>query len=107
MVAGSARCYRDLHGSRGTAGGGRAARTELTNPRTAPPIGAPSGVHVLPLVGSAIAAAYTAGAMMLEGAAGRVILPLGKYEREANIPGARVTIPIELEHGEVGVRHGQ
>ena len=59
------------------------------------------------LVGSAIAAAYTAGAMMLEGAAGRVVLPLGKYVREANIPGREVTIPIELEHGEVGVRHGQ
>lgn len=59
------------------------------------------------LIGSAIAATYTAAAMMLEGAAGRVILPLGKYERKANIPGAKATAPIEFERGEVGVRHGQ
>lgn len=59
------------------------------------------------LVASAILAAYTATAMMLEGAAGRVVLPLGKYRRAANTPGERVTTPIELEHGEVGVREGQ
>jgi succinate-acetate transporter protein len=59
------------------------------------------------LIGSAIAATYTAGAMMLEGAWGRVVLPLGKIERGANVPGARVTLPIEYEHAEPGVRMGQ
>jgi uncharacterized protein len=59
------------------------------------------------LIASAIAAAYTAGAMLLESAAGQVVIPLGKYEREANIPGRRITSAIELEHGEVGVRQGQ
>ncbi len=59
------------------------------------------------LIGSAVAAAYTAGAMMLEGAWGRVVLPLGKYEKEANIPGGRITTPIQYEHAEPGVRQGQ
>jgi len=59
------------------------------------------------LIGSAAAAAYTAGAMMLEGTAGRVVLPLGKYKRDANIPGKQLTSAIELERGEVGVRQGQ
>ncbi|HET9163412.1 MAG TPA: GPR1/FUN34/YaaH family transporter [Solirubrobacterales bacterium] len=59
------------------------------------------------LIGSAVAATYTAGAMMLEGAWGKVVLPLGKVEREANVPGARVTLPIEYEHAEPGVRMGQ
>jgi len=59
------------------------------------------------LIGSAAAATYTAGAMMLEGAWGKVVLPLGKMEREANVPGTRVTLPIEYEHAEPGVRMGQ
>jgi uncharacterized protein len=59
------------------------------------------------LIGSAIAATYTAGAMMLEGAWGRVVLPLGKLAREANIPGRRVTQPVEFEFAEPGVRQGQ
>jgi uncharacterized protein len=59
------------------------------------------------LIGSAAAATYTAGAMMLEQAWGRVVLPLGKVEREANVPGSRVTRPIEYEHAEPGVRMGQ
>jgi uncharacterized protein len=59
------------------------------------------------LVGSAVAATYTAGAMMLEQAWGKVILPLGKVEKEANVPGTRVTRPIQYEHAEPGVRMGQ
>ncbi len=59
------------------------------------------------LVGSAVAATYTAAAMMLEGAWGRVILPLGKYERDANVPGSRFTKPIENERAMPGVRQGQ
>lgn len=58
------------------------------------------------LIGSAIVATYTAGAMMLESSAGRVILPLGKYAKKATIPGRTFTTPIEFERGEVGVRHG-
>lgn len=59
------------------------------------------------LVVSAILATYTAGAMMLESAAGRVILPLGKYKKKANIPGQEITTALEFERGEVGVRQGQ
>lgn len=59
------------------------------------------------LIGSAIAAAYTAGAMMLEGAWGRVVLPLGKTDPEANIPGNKFTRPVQFEHAEPGVRMGQ
>jgi hypothetical protein len=44
--------------------------------------------------------------MMLEGAWGRV-MPLGKLAREANVPGARITRPIQYEHAEPGVRMGQ
>ncbi|HET7589662.1 MAG TPA: acetate uptake transporter [Solirubrobacterales bacterium] len=59
------------------------------------------------LIASSVAAAYTAGAMMLESAWGRVVLPLGKVDREANVPGAKVTRPIQYEHAEPGVRMGQ
>lgn len=59
------------------------------------------------LIASAIAATYTAGAMMIEGAWGRVLLPLGKLDREANIPGRRITHPVGYEFAEPGVRQGQ
>jgi hypothetical protein len=59
------------------------------------------------LIGSAVAATYVAGAMMLEGAWGRVILPLGKHQRDANLPGHTFTLPIEWERAEPGVRQGQ
>lgn len=44
---------------------------------------------------------------MLEGAAGKVILPLGKPMMAANKPGAHVTHPVEWPLGEPGVRQGQ
>jgi succinate-acetate transporter protein len=59
------------------------------------------------LVASAICAWYVATAMMLAYAGGRVVLPLGKLDRESNRPGARRTRPIELEWAEPGVRMGQ
>jgi len=59
------------------------------------------------LVFSAGFAWYTATAMMLTGATGRTILPLGKYNRESNVPGRRPVRPIELEWAEPGVRQGQ
>jgi succinate-acetate transporter protein len=50
---------------------------------------------------------YTATAMMLKAAYGRVVLPLGKTDRAANIPGETPTTPIQLEWGEPGVKMGQ
>ena len=50
---------------------------------------------------------YVATAMMLAATSGRTILPLGKYKKDANIPGRRPTRPIELEWAEPGVRQGQ
>lgn len=59
------------------------------------------------LVGSSIAAVYTATALMLESTFGRVILPLGKYSKAANVPGGKITQPVQYEYGEPGVRQGQ
>jgi len=50
---------------------------------------------------------YTASAMMLAAAAGRTILPLGKYKRPANVPGGKPMHPIQLEWAEPGVKMGQ
>jgi uncharacterized protein len=52
-------------------------------------------------------ATYTGFAMMLEGAAGRVLLPLGHLNKRSNIPGRQEHLPLEFELGEPGVRHGQ
>lgn len=59
------------------------------------------------LIASAIAATYTAGAMMIEGTFGKVILPLGKFRRDANVPRGRVTRPLQYAAGMPGVRQGQ
>lgn len=60
------------------------------------------------LVISAALAWYLATAMMLMGAAGKVILPLGKLKPpEANKPGGKPVRPIQLEWGEPGVKKGQ
>jgi succinate-acetate transporter protein len=56
---------------------------------------------------SSFTAFYAASAMMLASATGRVLLPLGKWRREANVPGGRGTYPIQFELGEPGVRQGQ
>jgi hypothetical protein len=50
---------------------------------------------------------YTASAMMLAPTAGKIILPLGKYSRTANVPGRMPTTPVQLEYGEPGVKKGQ
>jgi succinate-acetate transporter protein len=52
-------------------------------------------------------AVYTGAAMMLEAAAGRVILPLGHLSKRANTPGKQEHLPLEFQLGEPGVRHGQ
>jgi succinate-acetate transporter protein len=59
------------------------------------------------LVASAFIAAYVAGAMMIAGAWGRTILPLGEYRKSANVPGKRPIQTLEYELGEPGVKHGQ
>jgi uncharacterized protein len=56
---------------------------------------------------SAFTAFYAASAMMLSSAFGRVVLPLGKYRREANVPGGQHTYPIQFALGEPGVKQGQ
>jgi succinate-acetate transporter protein len=56
---------------------------------------------------SAFTAFYTATAMMFASTFGRVILPLGKFRKEANVPGGQTTYPIQFELGEPGVKQGQ
>jgi len=56
---------------------------------------------------SAAAAWLTAGAMVLEHSFGRTIIPIGKWTKKGNIPGARATDPIAYPAGMPGVRVGQ
>ncbi len=56
---------------------------------------------------SAFTAFYTATAMMMAGTLGRVVFPLGKYHKAANVPGERPAYPIQFELGEPGVKQGQ
>jgi succinate-acetate transporter protein len=58
------------------------------------------------LVASAALAFYTASAMMLRSAYGRVVLPVGR-PRRSNQPGASPVQPIQYEFGEPGVKVGQ
>jgi hypothetical protein len=58
-------------------------------------------------MGAAVAAFYTGSAMLLASAWGRTVLPLGKYSREANVPGGHAVYPIQFAAGEPGVRRGQ
>jgi uncharacterized protein len=59
------------------------------------------------LVASAILAYYLATAIMLLSGAGKVILPIGKPKKDANMPGAQPVKPIQLEWAEPGVKKGQ
>src|SRR5438270_3850590 len=56
---------------------------------------------------SSFTAFYAASAMMLASTFGRVIFPLGKYRRDANVPGGTHTYPIQFALGEPGVKQGQ
>ena len=56
---------------------------------------------------SAFTAFYAASSMMLASTFGRVVLPTGKYRREANVPGGTHTYPIQFALGEPGVKQGQ
>jgi uncharacterized protein len=59
------------------------------------------------LVISAVAAWYEATAMLLADSFGRVMLPLGAYTRDENVPGQARPRPIEWPLGEPGIKHGQ
>lgn len=56
---------------------------------------------------SAALAWYTATAMLLKSAYGRTVLPLGKTDRAANVPGGEPTRKVELAWGEPGIKAGQ
>lgn len=56
---------------------------------------------------SACTAFYTAFAMMLASTTGRVLLPIGAYRKESNVPGGHHAYPIQFEAGEPGVKRGQ
>jgi uncharacterized protein len=56
---------------------------------------------------SAALAWYTATAMMLKAAGGKVMLPLFKTDMEANKPGGTPTRAVELAWGEPGIKKGQ
>ncbi len=58
------------------------------------------------LVASAAFAFYTAGAMMLRGRFGRIVLPVGRLHGP-NRPGAIPVQPIQYEYGEPGIKAGQ
>ncbi len=56
---------------------------------------------------SAAAAWLAGGAMVLEHSFGRSILPVGKWSKAANVPGAKVTDPISYPNGMPGLKVGQ
>jgi len=56
---------------------------------------------------SAAGAWLAAGAMVLEHSFGRSIVPVGKWSKRANVPGAKVTDPIAYPAGMPGVKVGQ
>jgi uncharacterized protein len=56
---------------------------------------------------SAAAGWLTAGAMVLEHAFGRTIIPMGRWNTKGNIPGAMDRDPIEYRSGMPGVKVGQ
>ncbi|MHB1568708.1 MAG: acetate uptake transporter family protein, partial [Solirubrobacteraceae bacterium] len=56
---------------------------------------------------SAFTAFYAASSMMFVSALGRTVLPMGKYHKEANVPGGQPIYPLEFPLGEPGVRQGQ
>jgi succinate-acetate transporter protein len=54
------------------------------------------------------AAAWLAGrAMVLEHSFGRTIIPVGKWSKRHNVPGAKVTDPLAYPAGMPGVKVGQ
>ncbi len=69
-----------------------------------------TGVEVaggIVLVASAVVAWYVATAMMIQAASGKVVLPLGKPDKQSNVPGDIPQQRIQYESGEPGVKVGQ
>lgn len=58
-------------------------------------------------VAGAICAWYVAAMALLLSGWNRVILPTGKFSKEANIPGRQIEFPTEYTLGQPGVRQGQ
>jgi hypothetical protein len=56
---------------------------------------------------SAAAAWLAGGAMVLEHSFGRSIIPVGKWSKAANVPGAKLTDPIAYPAGMPGLKVGQ
>lgn len=56
---------------------------------------------------SAAAAWLVGGALVLENSFGRSVIPLGKWSKRANVPGAKITDPIAYPAGMPGVKVGQ
>jgi len=56
---------------------------------------------------SAAAAWLAGGAMVLEHSYGRAIIPLGRWSKQANVPGTRVADPIGYPAGMPGLKVGQ
>ncbi len=56
---------------------------------------------------SAFTAFYAAGAMMLAGAFGRAVLPLGEDHLEASRAGDQLTLSHQFELGEPGAKQRQ
>jgi len=50
---------------------------------------------------------YAVMAMLLAATTGRAVVPLFKYNLAANVPGGRLTHPIQLTWAEPGVKQGQ
>ena len=59
------------------------------------------------LVASVGAAIYTGASMIFADSYGRTILPLGKFKKDANVPGRVISHPIEYSGGMPGARVGQ
>jgi succinate-acetate transporter protein len=59
------------------------------------------------LLASSVAAAYTAGAMMIASTWGRTVLPLGERRRPPHVRGRRPIDALQYEFGEPGVKQGQ
>jgi uncharacterized protein len=60
------------------------------------------------LIASSFLATYTAGALMIAGAWGRAVLPLGEIRKAAKrLPEQRSIDALEYEYGEPGVKQGQ
>jgi len=72
-------------------------------------VGGSTWAHIAGYVtmASAVAAFYAASAMLLANSWGRTVLPVGKYSREANVPGGQPMYPIQFASGEPGIKHGQ